>query len=103
MPKTPEARRESWRELVAQQQQSGLSVRAFCQQRRTSEHSFYRWRKRFTEQLPIKFALIDTDRGARVQPEALEVILTSGERLRVTPGVDADTLRLVLRALREAR
>jgi hypothetical protein len=100
MPKTPEARRESWRELVEQQQQSGLSVRAFRQQRRRSEHSFYRWRKRLTGQLPIKFALIDT---ARVQPEALEVILTSGERLRVRPGVDADTLRLVLSALREAQ
>ena len=103
MPKTPEARRDSWRELVAQQQQSGLSVRAFCQQQRTSEHSFYRWRKRLTAQRSVTFALIDTGRGARVQPEALEVILTSGERLRVTPGVDADTLRLVLSALRQAR
>jgi hypothetical protein len=32
-----------------------------------------------------------------------QCILSSGERLRVTPGVDAVTLRLVLGVLREPR
>jgi hypothetical protein len=31
----------------------------------------------------------------------LEVILTSGERLRIVPGIDAATLRLVLSLLHE--
>jgi hypothetical protein len=31
------------------------------------------------------------------------VILTSGERLRIAPGVEAATLRLVLSVLREPR
>ena len=35
-------------------------MRAFCQQRETSEHSFYQWRKRLAEQLPMKFALVET-------------------------------------------
>ena len=39
-----QARLDLWRQLVAKQQQSGLSVRAFCQQHRSSEHSFYQWR-----------------------------------------------------------
>ena len=34
---------------------------------------------------------------------AVEVILTSGERLRIAPGMDAATLRLVLSVLREPR
>jgi hypothetical protein len=34
---------------------------------------------------------------------AVEVILTSGEKLRIAPGTDADTLRLVLSLLRGRR
>jgi hypothetical protein len=34
---------------------------------------------------------------------AVEVILASGERVRIVPGVDAATLRLVLNVLREPR
>lgn len=103
MSKTREERREFWRKLVAQQQQSGLSVRTFCQQHRTSDYSFYQWRKRLAEQLPVKFALVETSHNPRLQAEAVEVILTTGERLRIAPGIDAVTLRLVLSALREAR
>ncbi len=50
----------------------------------------------------MKFALVETGPAA-VHAEAVELILTSGERLRITPGVDAATLRLVLSVLREPR
>ena len=103
MSKTREARREFWRELVAKQQQSGVSVRALCQEHGTSEYSFYQWRKRLAQQLPVKFALVETDGVARVRAATVEVILTSGERLLIPPAVDAATLRLVLSTLREAR
>ena len=103
MSKTREARRDFWRALIAQQQQSGLSVRAFCQQHRTSEYSFYQWRKRLAQQLPVKFALVDTGRGTSSHVDTVEVIFTSGERLRIAPGVDAATLRSVLNILREPR
>ena len=76
-------------------------MRAFCQQHRTSEYSFYHWRKRLAEQLPMKFALVETTRGAPAAVATVEVILASGERLRIAPGVDASTLRLVLSVLRE--
>ena len=103
MSKTREARREFWRQLIAQQQQSGVSVRAFCQQRGTSEYSFYQWRKRLAQQLPVKFALVETSRRAPASVAGVEVILASGERLRITPGVESDTLRMVLGVLRETR
>jgi hypothetical protein len=103
MSRTQEKRRQLWRQLIAEQRESGLSVRAFCQQRRTSEHSFYQWRKRFAEQLPVKFALVETNRGAPGAVAAVEVILASGERLRIAPGIEATTLRLVLSVLREPR
>jgi transposase-like protein len=103
MSKTREVGREFWEQLVAQREQSGLSVRAFRQQHRISEHSFYQWRRRLAQQLPVKFALVETGCGLGVEAEAVEVILTAGERLRITPGVDAATLRMVLHVLREAR
>jgi hypothetical protein len=103
MSKTQAARREFWRQLIAAQQQSGMTVRAFCQQRRTSEYSFYHWRKRLAEQLPLKFALVETSRSAPAAVAAVEVMLASGERLRIAPGIEAATLRLVLHVLREPR
>ena len=103
MSRTQEERRQVWGKLIAQQEQSGLSIRAFCQQHGRSEYSFYHWRKRLAEQLPMKFALVETNQSGSVAVAVLEVILTSGERLRIVPGIDAATLRLVLNVLREPR
>ena len=78
-------------------------MRAFCQQHRTSEASFYQWRKRLGEGLPMKFALVETNRSAPAAVAAMEVMLARGERLRFAPGIEAATLRLVLNVLRESR
>jgi transposase-like protein len=101
MSQTQEERRGFWRRLVAQQEQSGLSVRAFCRQHHAKEHSFYQWRKRLSEQHPMKFALVEAESngGAGV----VELLLATGERLRISPGADAATLRAVLGVLREQR
>ncbi|HVA19163.1 MAG TPA: hypothetical protein VMU55_03215 [Solirubrobacteraceae bacterium] len=37
---------ETWRELVARQTRSGLSVQAFCRQERLNPWTFYGWRSR---------------------------------------------------------
>jgi len=103
MSRTQEERRQLWRWLIAEHEQSGLSVRAFSKQHRTGEHSFYQWRKRLREQLPMKFALLETSRSAPAGVAAVELMLTSGERVRIAPGIDAATLRLVLSVLREPR
>ena len=103
MSKTQESRLEFWRQLVAEQQQSGMSVRAICRQRGASEHSFYQWRKRLAARLPMKFALVEADSGAIRKTEPIEVVLVSGERLRIAPGFDAATLGAVLGVLREPR
>jgi hypothetical protein len=103
MSKTQEERHQWWQQLVAQQERSGLSVRAFCQQHRTSEPSFYHWRKRLAARPPVKFALVETGRNAPARGAAVDLTLPTGERLRVEPGVDAATLRVVLGVLREPR
>jgi transposase-like protein len=92
---------DEWVERIATQQRSGVSVKQFCKKHGLTECSFYAWRKRLRKEEPVRFALVD--RGARQdQPTeiALELVLVTGERLRIGDGVDATTLRMVLEALR---
>jgi hypothetical protein len=38
-----------WRELLARQASSGISVRAFCREQSLREPSFYSWRRKLSE------------------------------------------------------
>ena len=102
MPKPAIRFNDQWRERLAEQERSGLTVKQFCQERGLTQYSFYAWRKRLRKKEPVRFALVD--RGAVRQESAadasLELVMTSGERLRIGGGVDAATLRTVLEALR---
>jgi hypothetical protein len=76
-------------------------VKQFCKEHGLTEYSFYAWRKRLQEKGPVRFALVE--RSARQQDRtteaALELVLATGERLRIGTGVDASTLRTVLDVL----
>jgi hypothetical protein len=91
-----------WAERIETQQRSGTSVKQFCKEQGLTEYSFYAWRKRLQKKEPLRFALVDRG-AARQEPSAeaaLELVLTTGERLRIGAGVDTATLRTVLEALR---
>ena len=96
------AKADQWRERLAEYGRSGLTVRQFCQERGITQWSFYAWRKRLREQGTVRFALVE--RGGILPEQAtasgLELILTTGERLRIGAGVDCATLRAVLDVLR---
>jgi transposase-like protein len=87
--------------LVRQQGQSKLSVSAFCRERGVRDQSFYYWRKRLSEGEGVRFALVEAGASVANAHEPLELILSSGDRLRIAPGTDATTLRGVLSVLRE--
>ena len=91
-----------WAERIAAQQRSGVSVKQFCTEQGLTEYSFYAWRKRLQQTGPVRFALVDRSprREERATEAALELLLQSGERLRISAGVDAATLRVVLDVLR---
>jgi hypothetical protein len=91
---------DQWRERIAERERSGLSVKQFCKERGVSEYSFYTWRKRLARKEPVRFALVDREAAGQEPATALEVVLRSGERLRIGSGVDSGTLRTVLEALR---
>ena len=95
-------RGEDWRERIEAQERSGVSVKQFCEERGLTEQSFYSWRKRLQNQIPMRFALVDagkTGRGPSAEA-TLELVLTTGERLLIGAGVDPAALRKVLEALR---
>jgi len=92
---------DEWRERIADQERSSLSVKQFCHERGLAECSFYSWRKRLGHPEPVRFAVVES--AAAEQERAagdLELMLASGERLRISSGVDGATLRTVLEALR---
>jgi len=100
--KSAAPRRDYWLERIAEQERSGLTVGRFCKEQGLTEQSFYLWRKRLGEQQPMRFALVETG-SARRQPATeagLELVLATGERLRIGNGVDEATFRLVLDAVR---
>lgn len=96
------SKNDQWRERIAEQERSGVSVRLFCRERGLTEYSFYAWRRRLRPQDPVRFALVE--RGPARQESAidanLELLLATGDRLRISVGVDAATLRTVIDALR---
>ena len=90
-------KREYWSNLIAEQEASGQTIRAFCQKQSIGDHSFYYWRKRLQKSEPVKFALLKTVASAA----PLELILANGEQLRIRNGVEAVTFRLVLDVIRQ--
>ena len=96
------ARSDYWRDRITEQQRSGMSVQRFCEEKGLTEQSFYLWRKRLRKQQPMRFALVKTEpaRQHLTTESGLELVLATGERLRIGAGVDALELRRVVEALR---
>src|SRR5437016_3671661 len=69
------ARSEYWRERIAEQERSGMSVQRFCEEQGLTEQSFYLWRKRLRKQQPMRFALVETeqarDQAGRARDESV--------------------------------
>jgi hypothetical protein len=102
MGKKIEAKSEYWRQRIAEQERSGMSVQRFCEEQGLTEQSFYLWRKRLREQPPMRFSVVETGlaRQQRATEPDLELVLATGERLRIGASVDPTALRRVLEALR---
>jgi transposase-like protein len=92
--------RELWRQRIAQQEDSGQSIRAYCRERGLHEHAFYGWRQQLRKQsAPVKFTLVETRSAEAETAPPIELMLASGDCLRIPR--DAATLKLVLAALRD--
>jgi hypothetical protein len=95
---------QQWRGWIRRQQESGLSVRAFCDLHDLAEPSFYGWRREIKRRDAAAGAFMPVSVVAEeqaVSPRCFEVVLVGGRTLRVAPGFDAATLRQLLAVLEE--
>ena len=114
----PEAKRitriNEWRQLIHERQQSGQSVRAWCQQNEIRENSYYYWLRIIREE-----ALRETENRSgtlvRVEPEKLAVetvspqpssggivIRTHGVEAELPSGTDMGILAAFVKAISHA-
>ena len=105
------SKKKFWQEAVARQAASRLSISEWCRRESIREPAFYWWRRRLAAMPGGSSRGMNVEPGAtaadflpiRVAPSAIiEIVLTDGVRLQVTPGVTTDQLRQVLCALRAA-
>jgi len=93
-----------WQMAIETWRASGLSVRQFCTKEGLSEPSFYSWRKKLAgddceqdnQHKPEPSAFIEVAMPQNT-PAAIELLLTSGNTLRIPVGVCSDTQLLEAR------
>ncbi len=103
-----------WQRTISEAARSGMSIRAFCRQRRLRESQFYWWQRKLRAGRqagttsrpsgtgkPPSFALVSDEAGAA--DAGIELVLGEGRKLRIRRGVDEETLRAVLAALEQPR
>lgn len=98
------SREQFWRQALADFHASGQSIRGFCRARGLPESAFYFWRRELAQRDRRQPA-----RAASAQPAfvpvrvvagvPLEVVLCSGQVVRVGPGFEAAHLQAVVAAL----
>lgn len=108
MPRLPDPVREQfWRQHLAHQAASGLSVRAYCRRHQLTETSFYAWRRSFqaaqtrgdSSASPAFLPVAVIDAVPERHDSRIDIRLADGTRLRVRAGCDQQFLADVLDVL----
>jgi hypothetical protein len=97
-----------WREQVTAYEASGLTQKAFCQQRRIAERSFRKWIQQIRreqragrEERPAFIPVtLKSDAQETREPVALKVVLPGDITIVVSEGSQVPLLRHVVKALR---
>ena len=107
--KSNDERRQFWQMVIETWQDSGISVNKFCKAEGLSEGTFYNWRKKLSGRPSQRKEQSSSSPSAFVEvamPKtnhaALELLLSSGNTLRISSEADSKTLRNVITVLRQA-
>ena len=102
------AREQFWRGMLAEWKISGLSIRAFCGRHHLAEPTFYYWRQELARRdrrltargEPATSATAPAFVPVRVVAnEPIEVVVRSGQVVRVAAGFEPAHLRAIIDAL----
>lgn len=109
--RSSEEKRAFWRMVVQMQEESGLSVRKFCEQEGLGQASFFGWRRKFrAEEAERADGSEHGDESVRLAPVklvdkkgpvAVEVVSPSGLVLRVGDEANTENVRRVLQLMHE--
>jgi len=113
VPHRDESKEQFWREQIAGQPGSGLSVRGYCRRHRLRESAFYYWRKELVQRGVSTAALpafvpvrISSEQPAAVGgpaastlPGRIEIVLGNDRRIHVLGPVDRQALADILAVL----
>ncbi len=104
--KSNNEKRQFWQMAVETWRDSGMSVSKFCKAEGLAEGTFYNWRKKLTggqpqtskqtARNPSAFIRVAIPKGNHA---LLELVLSSGNTLRISSGADNKTLSDVLSIL----
>ena len=92
-------RAQQWAMLIQECNSSGLTKRAFCQQRGISEKSFYYWLRKMRSQMAEAAAPQLVQLEPISQTEDMLQIQYRGAELKLPAGVDLDAVAAVLRSI----
>jgi transposase-like protein len=99
-------KRVKWRNLIAEQKESGQSAAAFCRTRGLREALFYYWKKQLQEVARSQFVEMQVAKPDLRQRHSgpapglpIEVRLHNGRSLMVAPEFNAGHLRALLAVL----
>jgi hypothetical protein len=101
-----------WRGKFSEHQQSGLSVRQFCEREGLSQPSFYQWRRRLqggdrqrseitigNELVPVTVLPADGTEAPIGHDARLEIVTPDGFRLRFDHDTPGDRVAMLLGAI----
>jgi transposase len=103
-----EEKRAFWGMVVQMQEESGLSVRKFCEREGLGQASFFAWRRKFRAEGAERCEHVDE--SVRLVPvklveekgsSAVEVVSPSGVILRVGDDANTENVRRVLQLMHE--
>jgi transposase len=100
-----------WRDHLRRWQDSGLTIRAYCQRHGLTEASFYAWRRTLAQRQaatplppdapPVTFVPVHVQVEPAAPAGVLELVFPDGRCLRIPPGTDLTRLRAVIALLEE--
>jgi hypothetical protein len=108
-----EVKHAYWLQVLVQWRDSKVSVREFCRQHRHRESQFWFWKRRLAAKLDSAaattrspepaFLPVTVVKASVPASSAIDIRLTSGQRLRVRPGCDRQLLAEVVALLEGKR
>ena len=101
---TREEHTAQWRDIIEQQEASGLSGAAFCRQHNVSLSCFYYWRRRVKQETLSGFLELRSDPpSSRPRPATAGILvhMNADVCIELAPDFDSVTLQRAVQVLRD--